>query len=333
MTGRDAEVNTETEATGTGVALAVREQAGRLEARHAEGVQQAVADAFSPHTRRAYRVQWGQWQNWASKEDATALPAKPEHVAAYLVHRAQQGAAPATVRASATAIAVAHRAAGMDSPTEQLVVRSTLRGLTRQAADAGVRQRQARPLDAQALAAIRATASLPRPGRGGHLESPEAAAIRGQVDIALAQVLSDAGLRRSEAANLTWADITEEPDGTGRVTIRRSKTDPTGQGAVAAITAATLQALHAIRDGAPDDQPVFGLTDGQIGRRVKAMTRAAGLGPGYTGHSGRVGLATRMTRRGAPDSAIMRQGRWTTPAMIAHYTRAEKAATALPYLE
>ena len=49
-----------------------------------------------------------------------------------------------------------------------------------------------------------------------------------------------------------------------------------------------------------DDSLVFGLSMSQISRRVDSMARAAGLGEGYSGHSGRVGLAIRMTRRGAP---------------------------------
>ena len=35
--------------------------------------------------------------------------------------------------------------------------------------------------------------------------------------------------------------------------------------------------------------PVFGLSASQIGRRIDAAAKAAGLGEGFTGHSGRVG--------------------------------------------
>ena len=44
---------------------------------------------------------------------------------------------------------------------------------------------------------------------------------------------------------------------------------------------------------------VFGNRNGQsIGRRFAATCRAAGLDGDYTGHSGRVGLAQELTRRG-----------------------------------
>ncbi len=97
---------------------------------------------------------------------------------------------------------------------------------------------------------------------------------RGRVDIAIASLLSDAGLRRSEAAAVTWADIARAADGSGRVTVRRSKTDQAGQGAILYVTAATMAALAAIRQGAPDAAPVFGLSVGQIGRRIAAATVA-----------------------------------------------------------
>ncbi len=65
--------------------------------------------------------------------------------------------------------------------------------------------------------------------------------MRGQVDIALCSVLSDAGLRRSEAAALTWGDVEIAADGSGRVRIARSKTDQEGKGEVVAITPSTVQ--------------------------------------------------------------------------------------------
>lgn len=88
---------------------------------------------------------------------------------------------------------------------------------------------------------------------------------------------------------------------------------------------------HALLPMATSD-PVFGLSMSQISRRVDSMARVAGLGEGYSGHSGRVGLALRMTRRGAPLQAVQTHGRWKSPAMPARYTRGEKALEALEWL-
>ena len=54
-------------------------------------------------------------------------------------------------------------------------------------------------------------------------------------------MLSDGGLRRSEASSLTWGDVQRWDDGSGRITVVRSKTDVEAQGAVVAITPAAMQ--------------------------------------------------------------------------------------------
>ena len=64
-------------------------------------------------------------------------------------------------------------------------------------------QRQAGALTADVLAVIRLTAVQPRL-RGRGIETAEKAEERGKFDVALLAVLSDGGLRRSEAAALTW---------------------------------------------------------------------------------------------------------------------------------
>ena len=226
------------------------------------------------------------------------LPASPEVGAAYAAELMDDGKSMSTVRLAVSAIVDAHRREGLESPVNAGVT-ETLRGLARRV---GASQKQAKPLDADALAAVRATAFTPRRSRGGSLESEAFALKRGRLDIALASVLSDAGLRVSEAAQLRWRDVLDTETGAGLVYVERSKTDQAGEGAYVAITPETLTALKQLRQDSgvmtDADAPVFGLAMSQISRRVDSMAKAAGLGDGYTSHSGRVGLAIRMTRRG-----------------------------------
>ena len=147
--------------------------------------------------------------------------------------------------------------------------------------------------------------------------------------------MSDAGLRISEAATLRWRDVLDAEDGAGLIYIERSKTDQVGEGAYVVVTPETLTALKQLCEDVgdcSDDDIVFGLSRSQISRRVDSMARAAGLGEGYSGHSGRVGLAIRMTRRGAPLQAVQTHVRWKSPSMPAKYTRSEKALEALEWL-
>ena len=137
--------------------------------------------------------------------------------------------------------------------------------------------------------------------------------------------MRDAMLRVSEAAALTWVDIVTEHDGTGRLRIRRSKTDPDGVGAVVYISAPTMARLAAIRDGAAAGDRVFGLRHNQMAKRIKQAAQAAGLGEGFSGHSPRVGMARDLARAGIELPGLMNAGRWRSPAMPALYTRNETA--------
>ena len=196
-------------------------------------------------------------------------------------------------------------------------------------------QRQSGALTADVLAVIRLTAIQPRK-RGRGLETPAQAAERAKFDLALVAVLSDAGLRRSEAAALTWGDVQRWDDGSGRITVIRSKTDAEAQGATVAITPAAMDALSDLRPvGVGGEVKVFGRSESQIARRVKAIARAAGLEHWefFSGHSGRVGMARRMAQNGAPTHEIERQGRWKQGGgMVGRYTRGETAGSALRYL-
>ena len=135
-----------------------------------------------------------------------------------------------------------------------------------------------------------------------------------------------AGLRRSEAAALAWGDVEAAENGSGLLTVRRSKTDPEAEGSVRYLPREAMEALAAVRpEGAGPGDPVFGLSGRQIARRVEAAAIAAGLGPGYSGHSGRVGLAAELSRAGASTHEIAPAGGWKSAGMVIRYTRRETA--------
>ena len=319
--------------TAVGTDIMPREPASLPALRAAD---QAVADALesvlSDHTRRVYGAQWRIFQGWCDEVGLQSLPADPLTVARYLAARANAGASIATMRLATSAISKAHEWAKLESPCRDPGVRASLKGRGRRLAKP---QRQSGALTADVLAVIRLTAVQPRK-RGRGFQMPEQAAERGKFDVALVAVLSDEGLRRSEAVSLTWGDVRRWDDGSGRITIIRSKTDVEAQGAVVAITPTAMRALDAIwLVGAGSSEKVFGLSESQIARRVKAIAKAAGLADWefFSGHSGRVGMARRMAKNGAPTHEIERQGRWKQGGgMVGRYTRGESAGSALRYL-
>ena len=293
----------------------------------AEAIVEAARAALSPATRRSYRAAWGRFEDWAGKRGHEALPALPEIVALYLVNRAKEGASNATLAMARAAIRHHHAEANHANPCDTAGVRAVLRGLRRSAAQEGRISQQAAGLTSRCLEAIKRTAFQPRTGPRGRKETEEAAEKRGAVDIALASVMRDAMLRRSEAAALRWADVEVRSDGSARVNIRHSKSDQEGRGAVQFVGPPAARALRAIRpkDAAAEDR-VFGLTTGRaISNRIAAMANAAGLEGHFSGHSPRVGMAQDLAAACTELPALMVAGRWKSSRMPAHYASAELA--------
>ena len=319
--------------TATGQELVPHQDPSIPELRAADqGVASSLEAVLSDNTRRTYDTQWRLFAGWCDDVGLHTLPAEPLTVARYLAARANTGASIATLRLATSAISKAHEWAKLESPCRDPGVRASLKGWGRRLSKP---QRQSGALTADVLAVIRLAAVQPR-RRGRGFETAEQAAERGKFDVALVAVLSDAGLRRSEAAALTWGDVVRWEDGSGRITVVRSKTDAEAQGAVVAITPAAMAALSAIRPaGVGGHEKVFGLSESQIARRIKAIAKAAGLENWefFSGHSGRVGMARRMAQNGAPTHEIERQGRWKQGGgMVGRYTRGESAGSALRYL-
>ena len=90
------------------------------------------------------------------------------------------------------------------------------------------------------------------------------------------------------------------------------------------------KAIRTLRTDRPDAAPtdrVIGLSSLQIQRRFTA----AGIEARLTAHSGRVGLASELTARGASTTEVMLAGNWKTARMVAHYSAgatAERGAVA-----
>ena len=296
----------------------------------AQAVASGLRDAKAENTRRAYASAWRQFQTWAEAGGDPTLPATPQAVALYLGHLAAAGRSIASVQQARSAISHFHAAAGMqkaDNPVLHPVVAEAIKGWRNRAPA----PRQTGALTADALTRIREVLRLPRRGRGGRMESAETVQRRAALDLAILGVLADGGLRRSEAAALTWGDVEFWDDGTGRITIQKGKNQV--EPATVAVTVATARALGEIRPDEPDSAaPVFGLTGEALANRVRAAARAAGLGDGFSGHSGRIGMARRMVAAGAPNAAVQRQGRWKHGDMVARYTRGESAGEALKWL-
>ena len=210
-------------------------------------------------------------------------------------------------------------------------------GYRREGADWG--RGQAAPLTAEGLAAILATCHQPRRSARG-TESAGVARRRGLMDAALAGVLFHGGLRRSEAAALTWRDVTEATTEDGLLlAIRQSKTNQEGDTAdvryLKGGAARALRALRAEAAAAAPDMPVFGGLSAAEPGEPMGVAPPPQRPPGSSAASpptvAASGLASELTARGASTTETMLAGNWKTARMVAHYAAgatAERGAVA-----
>lgn len=132
---------------------------------------------------------------------------------------------------------------------------------------------------------------------------------------------------------LDLGDLNLVDDGSGRLLIRRSKADQEGAGAVVYLSPRTMTWLRRwIVTAEIEGGPLFVTRAGtrishtkEVARAFQRLAERAGLGPGYSGHSARVGMAIDLVGDGADLAAVMTAGRWATPAMVARYTRSTLA--------
>ncbi|MCY4471156.1 MAG: tyrosine-type recombinase/integrase [Thiotrichales bacterium] len=279
-----------------------------------------VRAARAPATRHLYAAAWECFRAFAERAGHDPLCADAELVVRY-IDEAGESRTPATLRVHISAIAAAYNEAGRGSPTKSDLVKRALAGHRKRLGRAA---RQAAPLDKEAFGHVCETAHRPRPTRGGRLETVQEAGARALLDCALIGLMRDAMLRRSEVAALTWADLSVERDGSGRVWIHRSKTDQEAEGAMCYVSPEVLEVLEVLRvtSEAGSSDPIIGLSPSQICRRIQAACTAAGLTGEYSGHSPRIGMATDLARDGIAMPLILKAGRWKSERTVMRYVEA-----------
>ena len=75
----------------------------------------------------------------------------------------------------------------------------------------------------------------------------------------------------------------------------------------------------------PPAAQAFRLSVSQISGHIKAATKIAGLGEGFSGHSARVCMAQYVSAAGAELPELMTAGRWDSPTMPAKDTEGQAA--------
>src|SRR4051812_41229148 len=82
------------------------------------------------NTLRGYRADWSDFYQWCEARNLCPLPASPESVAGYIAECAQWLKV-GTIQRRLNAIAEAHKAMEVESPTHSTTVRNTMKGIRR----------------------------------------------------------------------------------------------------------------------------------------------------------------------------------------------------------
>jgi integrase/recombinase XerD len=281
-----------------------------------KGALKRLDGAYSDATLRAYRADLKIFVAWCEKTSRRPFPATPETVAAFVTEQCERVAS-ATIKRRLAAIRKIHLLMRFENPVQDEEVL-----LARRRA---YRRRPARPR--QAL-------GLNRDLRDRLMKACRDS-LMGKRNRALLAVGYDTLCRRSELVALRFEDIVPGSNGNAQILVRRSKSDPYGQGRMGFLSAKTLQIVREWKNAA-------GIKEGYIFRRVRSgRVQATSLHPfsvsrilkslaidaglpdrtvqNLSGHSLRVGAAQDMITSGMSILPIMRAGGWKTIHVVARY--------------
>ena len=295
--------------------------------------------ARAPNTLRAYDSDVRDFATYCRVElgGVAPRPADPDTVTLYITDMAREeplgrGLATSTIQRRLASISAWHKRAGYPSPTEDRLVRETMKGIRRKK---GSRQKQAAPLTVGVLKRVLGVIRVHDPKTGGVVP----AALR---DRALLLIGFAGAFRRAEISELRVADL-EFFEGRGLVVeVRASKTDAQGEGqavgipygdheSTCPITAVTRWLDFSGRSG---EEYLFGRIDRHgnlkagglsgdgINELVKKRVAKAGLEPTrYSGHSLRAGLPTSASEEKVGMEAWMPHTRHKSVAIAMRYAR------------
>jgi len=286
-----------------------------------EQVREYIRASKAESTLRGYQSDWRHFCAWCEAHNLGPLPAASETVASYIAGCADHLKV-GSIQRRLNAIAEAHKAVGLESPTHSAIVANTMKGIRRTLGTAAAQKTAALTDDIRAMVDATDTG------------------IIGVRDRALILLGFAGAFRRSELVGLDVEDCAFGKDGL-TVTLRRSKTDQQGAGRKIGIpygsnpetcpvrVLQTWLELAAIADG-----PVFrsisrhghlrpGRLSGiDVARIVKKLAERAGLDAArYAGHSLRAGHATSAAIAGASERSIMNQTGHRSVQMVRRYIR------------
>ena len=294
-------------------------------------IRYLVEASVALETRRAYASRLKRFMNWCNeKELSCTYPIEPEILAMYITDMAGDGLSNATITQTMAAISTTHKAQGLNSPTESLLVKKVLKGFWREYGTAHKKH------DAATVEVVRyLLKSIPDDN------SPKNIRDKAIIALGFAGAFRRSELCAIDVEHLKW--VFREKQKIVLIELKRSKTDQEGRGMTKAIFPSKdtpysptelLKRWLKIRGsyGALFTRILKGehmtderLTPQSVRLIVKQTAARAGLSLDLTAHSLRSGFVTTAIRQGKTERSIMNQTGHRSTQVLREYFQREDA--------
>ncbi len=276
-----------------------------------------IDGAYAPSTIRAYKSNFESFIKFCDANNTTALPASSEIVASF-IKKLSSHLKSSSIKIAIASIASLHNLNSLKDPTQHPDVKIEMRRMYRAL---GRHAKQAYGIKKDLLDKMVAATDD---------------TLRGIRDRAVLLVAYDSLCRRSEIVSLEFEDVlTSTKDGSIKLKLRKSKTDPAGTGRWLYLSANSQIALKDwINNSSIKSEKLFraikvtgemgsSLNASQIGRIYKKLALTANINPNIikniSGHSMRVGAAQDLMSSGISMPIIMNRGRWSKIDTLMRY--------------
>ena len=254
---------------------------------HADKINEYVSSRRPDKGVLALRDRFEDFAQWAREVEREAerdghprtvlqMPIEPWDLAAYAEWLDEERVlAVSSISSYVSALGALHVAAGFLNPTASNEVKGVLSKLRDKRSEDELQR--ARALSDAELESIFDVLYVRRRTMGRRIERPEEARKRADVDKALLLSMIGAGMRRSEAADLTWSRVHQQENGSGQILLPINWASSRNEIWVD-ITEECMKALMDIKlESAGASSSVFNLSGSQINRRLKRMCEEAGI--------------------------------------------------------
>jgi len=276
-----------------------------------------IDGAYAPSTIRAYKSNFENFIKFCDENNTTALPASSEIVASY-IKKLSSHLKSSSIKIAVASIAALHNLNSLKDPVQASDVKIEMRRMYRAL---GRHAKQAFGINKDLL---------------DKMVSAIDNSLRGNRDRAILLVAYDSLCRRSELVSLEFDDLTiSDKDGSVKLKLRKSKTDPHGIGKHLYLSDEAQKALKDWIDKSKiSSGKIFraitvsgkikdSLNSSHVGRIYKKIAKLYNIDQSIikniSGHSMRVGAAQDLMLSKASFPTIMNRGRWSKIDTVMRY--------------